>query len=147
MPSWIDEESLDDDISMVGVEAELFETPDTVVDLSFCGSVTESEPKCMLHGPRPRKMVAFEGTLTGSRFLGCSVQHRGVNCGVLEWVDAPWPEIIQRCLTRLWDTYHQQNLGRVKDKEAHENQVAKLMKEDEILGNNYSQLVAYHQLK
>lgn len=52
----------------------LQETPDTVVDPSFCGPVLESEPKCMLHSKRPKKMVAFEGTLTGRRFLGCSEQ-------------------------------------------------------------------------
>ncbi|KAM3334236.1 hypothetical protein ACQJBY_028968 [Aegilops geniculata] len=44
----------------------------------------------------------------------------GVNCGVLEWVDAPWPVILQRCLTKLWDMYHEENLGRFQDKEAHE---------------------------
>nr|XP_040255282.1 uncharacterized protein LOC109785765 [Aegilops tauschii subsp. strangulata] len=43
----------------------------------------------------------------------------GVNCGVLEWVDAPWPVILQRCLTKLWDMYHEENLSRVQDKEAY----------------------------
>lgn len=132
MPSWRDgDESSDDDISMVGMEAELFETPDTVVDPSFCGPVLESEPKCMLHSMRPKKMVAFEGTLTGRRFLGCSEQV-GVNCGVVQWVDAPWPEILQRCLEKLWETFHEQNLGRVNDKEAHEREVAKRKKENDM---------------
>lgn len=85
-------------------------------------------------------MVAFEGSLTGRRFLGCAVQE-GVNCGVVEWVDAPWPQILQRCLVKLWDMFHEQNLGRVKDKEAHERVVAKLKKENEFLANSYSQLV------
>ncbi|KAE8804211.1 hypothetical protein D1007_19782 [Hordeum vulgare] len=35
----------------------------------------------------------------------------GVNCGVVEWVDVPWPEILQRCLARIWDMYHEQNLA------------------------------------
>lgn len=49
MPSWKDgEESSDDDISMVGMEMELFETPDTVMDPAFCGSVLESGPKCCI---------------------------------------------------------------------------------------------------
>ena len=60
---------------------------------------------------------------------------------MVEWVDAPWPDILQRCLARIWDMYHEQNLGRVQDKEAHEKEVAKLKKEIEFLGNNYSQLV------
>ena len=64
-----------------------------------------------------------------------------MNCGVLEWVDAPWPVILQRCLTKLWDMYHEENLGRVQDKEAHEIEVEKLKKELDSLGNQYSQLV------
>lgn len=48
--------------------------PLTVVEPSFCGSVLESEPKWMCHGQRVKKMVAFERSLTGRRFLGCVVQ-------------------------------------------------------------------------
>ncbi|VAI00338.1 unnamed protein product [Triticum turgidum subsp. durum] len=125
MPSWYDEDSSDEDINMVSLDQQLFETPDTVVEPSFCGSYTESEPTCMMHHQRPKKMVAFEG----------------VNYGVVEWVDGPWPEILQRCLTRIWDMYHEQNLGRVNDKQAHEKEVAKLQKEIDFLSNNYSQLV------
>ncbi|XBH93971.1 hypothetical protein VPH35_084815 [Triticum aestivum] len=125
MPSWYEEDSSDEDINMVSLDQQLFETPDTVVEPSFCGSYTESEPTCMMHHQRPKKMVAFEG----------------VNCGVVEWVDGPWPEILQRCLTRIWDMYHEQNLGRVNDKQAHEKEVAKLQKEIDFLSNNYSQLV------
>ncbi|KAI4983909.1 hypothetical protein ZWY2020_046616 [Hordeum vulgare] len=65
----------------------------------------------------------------------------GLNCGVEEWVDGPWPEILQRCLLRIWDMYHEQNLGRVKDKQAHEKEMGKLKKEIDFLSNNYSQLV------
>ncbi|KAF7050963.1 hypothetical protein CFC21_059255 [Triticum aestivum] len=125
MPSWYDEDSSDEDINMVSLDQQLFETPDTVVEPSFCGSYTESEPTCMMHHQRLKKMVAFEG----------------VNCGVVEWVDGPWPEILQRWLTRIWDMYHEQNLGRVNDKQAHEKEVAKLQKEIDFLSNNYSQLV------
>ena len=65
----------------------------------------------------------------------------GVNCGVLEWVDAPWLVILQRCLTKLWDMYHEENLSRVQDKEAYGIEVAKLKKELDSLGNQYNQLV------
>uniref|UniRef100_A0A8I7B2W1 Uncharacterized protein n=1 Tax=Hordeum vulgare subsp. vulgare TaxID=112509 RepID=A0A8I7B2W1_HORVV len=120
MPSWNDE-----DICMVSMDQQLFETTDTVVDPSFCGSFPESEPTCMMHHQRPKKMVAFEG----------------VNCGVVEWVDGPWREILQRCLGRIWDMYEEQNLGRVKDEQAHEKEVAKLKKEIDFLSNSYNQLV------
>ncbi|KAF7085643.1 hypothetical protein CFC21_089046 [Triticum aestivum] len=108
MTSWNDEESSDEDICMVSMDPQLFETPDSVVDPSFCGSYTESLLTCMMHHQRPKKMVAFEGALTGRRFMGCHVN---------------------------------QNLGRVKDKQAHEKEVGKLKKEIEFLSNNYSQLV------
>uniref|UniRef100_A0A8I6XFW2 Uncharacterized protein n=1 Tax=Hordeum vulgare subsp. vulgare TaxID=112509 RepID=A0A8I6XFW2_HORVV len=97
-----EEESSDEDICMVFMDQQLFKTPDTVMDPSFCGSFPESEPTCMMHHQRSKKMVAFEGSLTGRRFLGCPVQQdEGVNRGVVKWVDAPWPEILQRCLSRL----------------------------------------------
>ena len=64
-----------------------------------------------------------------------------MNCGVLEWVDAPWPVILQRCLSKLWDMYHEENLGRAQDNEAHGIEVAKLQKELDSLANQYSQLV------
>ncbi|KAI4985785.1 hypothetical protein ZWY2020_018415 [Hordeum vulgare] len=139
MPSWNDEESSDEDICMVSMDQQLFDTPDSVVDPSLCGSFPESEPTCMMHHQRPKKMVAFEGSLTGRRFLGCPVQQdEGVNCGVVEWVDGPCPEILQRCLGRIWDMYQEQNLGRVKDEQAHEKEVANLKKEIDFLSNSYT---------
>ncbi|KAI5014796.1 hypothetical protein ZWY2020_056186 [Hordeum vulgare] len=125
MPSWNDEESSEEDTCMVSMDQQLFETPDSVVDPSFYGSFPESELTCMMHHERPKKMVAFEGSLTGRRFLGCLVQQdEGVNCGVVEWVDGPWTEILRRCQGRIWDMYQEQNLGRVKDEQAHEKEVA-----------------------
>nr|XP_020150131.2 uncharacterized protein LOC109735332 [Aegilops tauschii subsp. strangulata] len=146
MPSWPnsnetsdadDDEYMDEYSSM---QMEYFQTPDTVIDPSFSGLVVESDRKCILHRQRPGRFVAFEGTDTGRRFNGCATTD-GVNCGVLEWVDAPWPVILQRCLTKLWDMYHEENLGRVQDKEAHEIEVEKLKKELDSLANQYSQLV------
>ncbi|KAI4993278.1 hypothetical protein ZWY2020_007591 [Hordeum vulgare] len=123
MPSWNDEESLDENICVVSMDQQLFETSDSVMDTSFCGFVTESEPKCMMHREMPKKM------------------DEGVNCGVVEWVDVPWPEILQRCLARIWDMYHEQNLGRVNNKQAHEKGVGKLKKEIDFLAHGYKYLV------
>nr|XP_045090357.1 uncharacterized protein LOC109766786 [Aegilops tauschii subsp. strangulata] len=169
MPSWPNnnETSDDDDEYMSefsSMQMEYFQTPDTVIDPSFCGLVTESDRRCILHRQRAGKFVAFEGTDTGRRFIGCATESEnigmseyctcskehwkhmkhiddGVNCGVLEWVDAPWPVIQQRCLSKLWDMYHEQNLGRAHDNEAHGIKVAKLQKELDSLANQYSLLV------
>nr|XP_020176699.1 uncharacterized protein LOC109762278 [Aegilops tauschii subsp. strangulata] len=144
MPSWPNSnESSDDDEYMneySSMQMEYFQTPDTVIDPSFCGLVVESERKCILHRQRPGRFVAFEGTDTGRRFIGCATTtnidlYDGVNRRVLEWVDAPWPVILQRCLTKLWDMYHEENLSRVQDKEAYGIEVAKLKKELDSLGN------------
>ncbi|KAF7047199.1 hypothetical protein CFC21_056150 [Triticum aestivum] len=130
MPSWpSSNETLNDDDELMSeissMQMEYFLTPDTVIDPSFCELVTESDRRCILHRQRAGKFVAFEGTDTGRRFIGCATED-GVNCGVLEWVDAPWPIILQRCLTKLWDMYHEQNLGRAQENEAHGTEVAKL---------------------
>ncbi|XBI48890.1 hypothetical protein VPH35_112546 [Triticum aestivum] len=103
----------------------LSQTPDTVIDPSFCGLVTEFERRCILHRQMLGKFVAFKGTNTGRRFMGCATED-GVKCRILERVDAPWPVILQRCLSKLWDMYHEQNLGRAQDNEAHGIEVAKL---------------------
>ena len=52
----------------------LQQTPDIVVDPSFCGLVTESDRRCILHRQRAGKFVSFEGTDTGRRFVGCATE-------------------------------------------------------------------------
>ena len=49
-----------------------------------------------------------------------------MNCGVVEWVDGPWPPVLQRCLCKLWEMFHEQNCGRVLDKEKFEKELAKV---------------------
>ncbi|KAE8793736.1 hypothetical protein D1007_31571 [Hordeum vulgare] len=113
MPSRnVGETSSDDDCQAVSMDMGLLEALDTIVEPLFCGQLELSEPKCILHHMRPLKCVAFEGTLTGRRFYGCPVQENGVNYGVVEWVDGPWPPVLQRCLDKLWEMFHEQNCGR-----------------------------------
>jgi len=59
------------------------------------------------------------------------MQENGVNCGVVEWVDGPWPTVLQRCLCKLWEMFHEQNFGRVHDKEKFEKELARLKSEHE----------------
>ena len=69
------------------------------------------------------------------------MQSKGVNCGVTEWVDKPWHPILQNCLSRLWDMYHEQNCGRVVDKQKYEKHLAKLKTEYDKLYIEYTKLV------
>ncbi|KAE8804234.1 hypothetical protein D1007_19808 [Hordeum vulgare] len=65
----------------------------------------------------------------------------GVNCGVVEWVDGPWPLVLHRCLDKLWEMFHEQNYGRVLDKEKFEKKLAKLKTENDKLSMEYCKLV------
>ncbi|XBH87177.1 hypothetical protein VPH35_074691 [Triticum aestivum] len=46
----------------------------------------------------------------------------GVNCGVVQWVDPVWPDALKNCLIKLWEMFHEQNLGRIQDKHAYEDE-------------------------
>jgi hypothetical protein len=46
------------------------ELPQTIYDPDWDGLAIESEAPCD-HGLKLRKFVAFEGTNTGKRFIGC----------------------------------------------------------------------------
>ncbi|XBI59926.1 hypothetical protein VPH35_040915 [Triticum aestivum] len=132
MPSWNNEEtSSEEECEVVSMDMGLMEEPDTTVEPLFCGQLELAHPKCILHQLRPIKRVAFEGPVTGRRFYGCPVQENGVNCGVVEWVDGPWPTVLQRCLCKLWEMFHEQNFGRVQDKQKFEKELARLKSEHE----------------
>jgi hypothetical protein len=51
--------------------------PETCLDLSFSGVAVGAE-RCRVHDLEPTRCVAFEGSLTGRRFLMCSVQNVSV---------------------------------------------------------------------
>lgn len=112
-----------------------------LVLLVFFGQLELSEPKCIMHHVWHVKCVAFEGTLRGRRFYGRTIQENGVNCGVVEWVDGPWPPVLLRYVSKLWEMFHVQNCGRVLDKEQFEKQLAKLKTKNDKLSMEYNKLV------
>jgi hypothetical protein len=65
----------------------------------------------------------------------------GLNCGVVKWVDPVWPDTLKNCLIKLWEMFHEQNLGRIQDKNAYENEIAKLKKEYDDLCSEYHKMV------
>ena len=68
-------------------------------------------------------------------------QGGGVSCGVVQWVDAPWPEILQNCLLRLWDMFFESNQDRAAEKKAYDKMIAQLMKEKEHVATQYQDMV------
>ncbi|KAI4982210.1 hypothetical protein ZWY2020_022702 [Hordeum vulgare] len=39
----------------------------------------------------------------------------GVNCGVVEWVDGPWPPVLRRCLSKLWEIKLVEDVSKIFD--------------------------------
>ncbi|KAE8802494.1 hypothetical protein D1007_21815 [Hordeum vulgare] len=65
----------------------------------------------------------------------------GINCGVFRWVEAPWPNVLQRCLLKVWETFHEENHDMMLDHHVHHEETAKLKQELDSLGTQYGQLV------
>ena len=63
---------------------------------------------------------------------------RGVNCGVVEWVDRPWPIIMQRCLLKLWGMLHESN----DDRQAKNEEISRLKMDIEQVNLKLENLVA-----
>ena len=69
-------------------------------------------------------------------FLYCS--QRGVKCGVVEWVDRPWPIIMQRCLLKLWGMLDESN----DDRQAKDEEISRLKMDNEQVNLKLENLVA-----
>nr|XP_040245346.1 uncharacterized protein LOC120964612 [Aegilops tauschii subsp. strangulata] len=65
----------------------------------------------------------------------------GIDCGVAQWVDAPWPSILQRCLEKIWEMFHEENHDRMIDHEKYKKELEKVNKQLDTLGDQYSQQV------
>ncbi|KAI4987952.1 hypothetical protein ZWY2020_029582 [Hordeum vulgare] len=65
--------------------------------------------------------------------LGNEVHHR--------WVDPVHPDIIKNYLIKLWELFHEKNLGKIQDKNAYDVELAKLMKEKDHLSKEYQKMV------
>ncbi|XBI59349.1 hypothetical protein VPH35_040432 [Triticum aestivum] len=127
MPSWNDEEtSSEEECEVVSMDMGLMEEPDTIVAPLFCGQLELAQPKCILHQMRPIKRVVFEGI------------ENGVNCGVVEWVDGPWPPVLHRCLVLDKEKFEKE-LAKLKSE--HERELAKLKIENDKLCIEYTKLV------
>ncbi|XP_073351805.1 uncharacterized protein [Aegilops tauschii subsp. strangulata] len=68
----------------------LNEVPFSLEDPDYKGLELDVMSPCEKHGMASERLVAFEGTDTGRRFLACA-QPAGSNCGFVEWVDHQWP--------------------------------------------------------
>ncbi|KAI4996389.1 hypothetical protein ZWY2020_051174 [Hordeum vulgare] len=138
MPSWKYGQESNKEEELTGMDMEHWENQDTIVNASFYGRASDPSIKCRLHLAPCLKYVAFEGINIGRRFY--TSMTGGIDCGVAEWVDAPWPSVLQRCLVKIWEMFHEVNCGRVMVHKNHKKEVAKLNKQL-FVDDQYNQLV------
>uniref|UniRef100_A0ACD5WU87 Uncharacterized protein n=1 Tax=Avena sativa TaxID=4498 RepID=A0ACD5WU87_AVESA len=142
MPSWDEDTS---DASLVSGFSEGHDisprgpVPDTIFDPDYNGS-DDVQLRCK-HDKPLHKFVAFEGSDTGRKFLGCGCKE-GM-CDTFHWVDLEWPPTLQKALIRLWGMYEEEkdtrisgnveyataNYQLVLEKKELEQEKVKLMKE------------------
>ncbi|XBH85844.1 hypothetical protein VPH35_073652 [Triticum aestivum] len=119
---------------------ELLQVPFTIEDPDYKGLELDVMSPCEKHGMASERLVAFEGTDTGRRFLACA-QPEGSNCGFVEWVDHQWPPTMQNALLKLWAMVEDAKSARVNDNLENSFTIHHLTEEKNKLEANYDKLV------
>ncbi|XBH97715.1 hypothetical protein VPH35_127347 [Triticum aestivum] len=129
---------------------ELLQVPFSLEDPDYKGLELDVMSPCEKHGMASERLVAFEGTDTGRRFLACAqpvwivgivIFFLTVNCGFVEWVDHQWPPIMQNALLKLWAMVEDAKSARVNDNLESSFTIHHLTKEKNKLEANYDKLV------
>ncbi|XP_040245690.2 uncharacterized protein [Aegilops tauschii subsp. strangulata] len=121
----------------------LNEVPFSLEDPDYKGLELDVMSPCEKHGMASERLVAFEGTDTGRRFLACA-QPAGSNCGFVEWVDHQWPptmQTMQNALLNLWAMVEDAKTARVNDNLESSFTIHHLTEEKNKLDANYDKLV------
>ncbi|KAF7070328.1 hypothetical protein CFC21_075858 [Triticum aestivum] len=118
----------------------LNQVPFSVEDPDYQGLELETMSPCEKHGKASERLVAFEGTDTGRRFLACA-EPEGQNCGFVEWVDHQWPPTMQNALLKLWAMVEDSRSARVNDNLESSFTIHHLTEEKNKLEANYDKLV------
>ncbi|XBI56983.1 hypothetical protein VPH35_038472 [Triticum aestivum] len=116
------------------------QVPFSVEDPDYQGLELETMSPCEKHGKASERLVAFEGTDTGRRFLACG-EPEGQNCGFVEWVDHQWPPTMQNALLKLWAMVEDSRSARVNDNLESSFTIHHLTEEKNKLEANYDKLV------
>ncbi|CAM0955585.1 unnamed protein product [Alopecurus aequalis] len=147
MVSWPDGETSSESLSSGG---DL--TLNTIYDSDFCGLADEYPVLCK-HQSVTQKFVCFDGCYTGRKFLGCAGQEGVDTYDFVHWIDAQWPESLQKSLNKLWDNYSEAKQGRVSDaldhmeqKFKYQDEITKLHRDLKIVQDEVSKVVEEKQL-
>ncbi|XBJ12881.1 hypothetical protein VPH35_017321 [Triticum aestivum] len=125
---------------------ELLQVPFSLEDPDYKGLELDVMSPCEKHGMASERLVTFEGTDTGRRFLACaqpSVSYSSgcSNCGFVEWVDHQWPPTMQNALLKLWAMVEDAKTARVNDNLESSFTIHHLTEEKNKLDANYDKLV------
>ncbi|XP_040243775.1 uncharacterized protein [Aegilops tauschii subsp. strangulata] len=118
----------------------LNQVPFSVEDPDYQELELETMSPCEKHGKASERLVAFEGTDTGRRFLACA-EPEGQNCGFVEWVDHQWPPTMQNALLKLWAMVEDRKSARVNDNLESSFTIHHLTEEKNKLEANYDKLL------
>ncbi|XP_020181752.1 uncharacterized protein [Aegilops tauschii subsp. strangulata] len=91
---------------------EVRKAPATMECTEWCG-LALNHPACCEHRSPCEKLVAFESTDSGRRFLGCA-QKDGPKCPYVEWVDSEWPIPLKTALNKIWSMYEKELTDRLR---------------------------------
>ncbi|KAF7031537.1 hypothetical protein CFC21_042857 [Triticum aestivum] len=142
----LEDESSDDQSSLPYMQSSsstdgLNQVPFSLEDPDYKGLELDVMSPCEKHGMASERLVAFEGTGTGRRFLAC-VQPEGSNCGFVEWVDHQWPPTMQNALLKLWAMVEDAKSARVNDNLESSFTIHHLTEKKNKLEANYDKLSA-----
>ncbi|XP_040252676.1 uncharacterized protein [Aegilops tauschii subsp. strangulata] len=147
----LEDESSDDNSSLPYMHSEtstdgLNQVPFSLEDPDYKGLELDLIVLCEKHGKPSERLVAFEGTMTGRRFLACA-EPEGQNCGFVQWVDEQWPPTMENALLKLWSMVEESKSARVNDNLQSALTIHQLTEEKNKLDADYDKLVKdVHQL-
>ncbi|KAM3196233.1 hypothetical protein ACQJBY_072093 [Aegilops geniculata] len=115
------------------------QVPASTEDSDFEGPEDEMQVLCN-QGKLAERRVAFEGILTGRRFLRCA-EKEGRDCGLVKWIDPAWPNTLENALHKLWLMYEDNKRQRAEDTLMNSFEVHNLTQEKKKLEASYQKLV------
>ncbi|XP_073355679.1 uncharacterized protein [Aegilops tauschii subsp. strangulata] len=147
----LEDESSDDNSSLPYMHSEtstdgLNQVPFSLEDPDYKGLELDLIVLCEKHGKPSERLVAFEGRMTGRRFLAYA-EPEGQNCGFVQWVDEQWPPTMENALLKLWSMVEESKSARVNDNLQSALTIHQLTEEKNKLDADYDKLVKdVHQL-
>ncbi|KAF7093004.1 hypothetical protein CFC21_095445 [Triticum aestivum] len=139
-------EAIDYEAALLVQREHVVQVPFSLEDPDYKGLELDLIVLCEKHGKPSERLVAFEGTMTGRRFLACA-EPEGQNCGFVQWVDEQWPPTMENALLKLWSVVEESKSARVNDNLKSALTIHHLTEEKKKLDADYDKLVKdVHQL-